>query len=156
MPSITNLIWSTKKDIIPRYASGGAGASGTGMATNTLLGPYPTRSDISPYSNCLVWAGSGGANLVLNTATPYSCSCSSGVLCSTTPVVDSTYFWQFCGRDCLNTQPIAISANQVTQQNIQHQPVSIPPGGTFLLYLAAAGQSSVASALELELGYVER
>ena len=156
MPAITNVVWATKKDIIPRYASGGNGGYGTGTATNCLLGPYASRSDISPNSNALIWAGSTGANLALGTASPYLQVLSSGILCSITPVVDSTYFWQFCGRDNLDILPTAMSANQVAQRNVYHPPVTLGPGASFLLYLACGGQGSVASAFEVEIGHIER
>jgi hypothetical protein len=146
--------WCTKKDFIPRYSSGGSGGINTGMAANVLLGPYPTATHCVASSGALIWASSTGANLAVVSASPQLKPLANGMLSSITPIVNSSYLWNFVGCD-YQQDAFVISTSQVEQRSVTHPPVSLAPGHTFLMMLAMAAQTT-ASNFEIEIGHIER
>ena len=146
--------WCTKKDLIPRYSSGGSGGYNTGMATNVLLGPYPTKTDAPANSGALIWASSTGANLAVGTAGPQLKTLGNGLMTSVTPTVNSSFLWNFAGCD-YQQDIVSVAGAAIQQRSVIHQPVSLAPGHTFLMMLAFAAQTT-ASNFEIEIGHVER
>jgi hypothetical protein len=147
----TDLRYATKLDVIPRYASGGFGCAGTGIATNVLMGPGSTNMGAPCRSNALVYAGA----LVGVASTPnLSRLLENGIVRTVIPVAGDQYLWRFGTNENVLDQ-VAIQTAAITQRSIPHVGVEIAPGHSFVMHIWSASQS-VAASYELMLGYRER
>ena len=144
----TSLNVTTKLDVIPRYSSGGAGGSNTGLAT-ILGGPWSTNTSRLGGSNALIFAGA-----LVAVAASQQRTIMSTRLRSAIPVVNDEYFLNF-GDSSPMLDGVLVSGAAIAQRVVPHPPTVIAPGHTLAVHLWLPAQS-VAGSYEVEIGYIER
>lgn len=144
----TALNWASKLDSIPRYASAGSVLAGAASANPGASSPNSAGvgdTSVAVYAGALVAvAASLAGSRVL----------SRGVFRTAIPVIGDQFLLNFGGHE-FTSVGLAKNGTAPSDFTHHHAPVSIAPGGSFLLHLWLPSQSA-ASSFEVEAGYVKR